>query len=226
MNILVIEDDKRIARVLQQSLTEDGHSVFLSYRGDEGMELIASEHFDLVVLDAMLPAVDGFTILNRTRGKKLTVPILMLTARDSMSDMVRGLDLGADDYLTKPFQLDNLLARVRAVGRRGHKGRNNCIAVESIELDLSQHTLKSGGQVVPITRKEYLILEVLMRRMNQVVTRDQLIEAGWGFDADVSDNSIDFYISSLRSKIDQKGYSSLIRTVRSIGYCFSAHEVS
>jgi DNA-binding response OmpR family regulator len=205
MNILVIEDDKRIARVLQQSLTEDGHSVFLSHRGDEGMDLIPSEHFDLVVLDAMLPAVDGFTILSRTRGKKLTVPILLLTARDSMPDMVRGLDLGADDYLTKPFQLDNLLARVRAVGRRGHKGGNNCITVGYIELDLSQHTLKREGQTLHITRQEYLILEVLLRRMNQVVSRDQLIEAGWGFDTDVSDNAIDFYISSLRSKIDQKG---------------------
>jgi DNA-binding response OmpR family regulator len=226
MNVLVIEDDKRIGEVLQQSLKEDGHNVFLSYRGDEGMELIASDHFDVVVLDVMLPVIDGFTILNRVRTKRLTVPILMLTARDSMPDMVRGLDLGADDYLTKPFQVDNLLARVRAVGRRGHKASSGSITVGSLELDRAQHLLRRDGQEIPITRKEFLILELLMRRMNQVVSRDQLIEAGWGFDADVSDNSIDFYISSLRSKVDQKGYPSLIRTIRSIGYSFSAHGAS
>jgi two-component system, OmpR family, copper resistance phosphate regulon response regulator CusR len=223
MNVLVIEDDRRIGGALQQSLAEDGHNVLLSHRGDEGMDLIASDHFDVVVLDVMLPAVDGFTILKSVRSKQMTVPILMLTARDSMPDMVRGLDLGADDYLTKPFQLDNLLARVRAVGRRGHKASNSSIIAGNLELDRAQHSLRRDGQDVPITRKEFLLLELLMRRINQVVSRDLLIEAGWGFDADVSDNSVEFYISSLRSKIDQKGQPSLIRTIRSLGYCFSAN---
>ena len=226
MNILVIEDDKRIGGVLQQSLTEDGHNVFLSHRGDEGVELIESDHFDMVVLDVMLPGIDGFTILRKVRAKRLTVPILMLTARDSMPDMVRGLDLGADDYLMKPFQLDNLLARVRAVGRRGHKASSDNITAGALELDRAQHVLRRDGQDVPITRKEFLILELLMRRLNQVVSRDQLIEAGWGFDASVSYNSVEFYISSLRSKIDQKGYPSRIRTIRSIGYSFSANGLS
>ncbi len=226
MNVLVIEDDKRIAGVLQQSLTEDGHNVFLSHRGDEGIDLINHEHFDLVVLDVMLPAIDGFTILTKVRAKRLSIPILLLTARGDMSDMVRGLDLGADDYLTKPFQLDNLLARVRAVGRRSHNASDNKIAVGSLILDQAEHILRKDGVEVPLTRKEFLILDLLMRRMSKVVTRDQMIAAGWGFDAEVSDNSIDFYISSLRSKIDMKGQPSLIRTMRSIGYCFSPNSAS
>lgn len=226
MNVLVIEDDKRIAGVLQQGLTEDGHNVFLSHHGDEGIDLIESQHFDLVVLDAMLPAIDGFTILTRVRAKRIPIPILMLTARGDMLDMVRGLDLGADDYLTKPFQLDNLLARVRAVGRRGHNASDNNITVGPLVLDQGQQILRKDGVEVSLTRKEFLILDLLMRRMNKVVTRDQMISVGWGFDAEVSDNSIDFYISSLRSKIDMKGQPSLIRTMRSIGYCFSPNSVS
>ncbi|MDE1177438.1 MAG: response regulator transcription factor [Edaphobacter sp.] len=226
MNVLVIEDDKRIAVVLQQSLAEDGHNVFLSHRGDEGMDLITSDQFDVVVLDIMLPAIDGFTILSKVRAKRLQIPILMLTARGDMPNMVRGLDLGADDYLTKPFQLDNFLARVRAIGRRGHNASDNNITVGSLILNQAQQILRRDGEEVALTRKEFLILDLLMRRMNKVVTRDQMISAGWGFDADVSDNSIDFYISSLRSKIDTKGQPSLIRTMRSIGYCFSTSSVS
>jgi len=218
MNVLVIEDDKRIAGVLQQGLAEDGHNVFLSHRGDEGAELIASEHFDVVVLDVMLPGMDGFSILKRARTTKCDVPILMLTAKDSMPDVVRGLDLGADDYLTKPFQLEVLLARVRAVSRRGHGASSNDLAVGDLVLDRGQRMARRAQRAIALTKKEFTLLELLMRRANQVVTRDQLIEAGWGYDADVRDNTIDFYISSLRSKIDAKGEPSMIRTMRSLGY--------
>ena len=218
MNVLVIEDDKRIAGILQQGLAEDGHSVFLSHRGDEGAELIASEHFDVVVLDVMLPGMDGFSILKRARTTKCDVPILMLTAKDSMPDVVRGLDLGADDYLTKPFQLEVLLARVRAVSRRGHGASSNDLAVGDLVLDRGQRMARRAQRAIALTKKEFTLLELLMRRANQVVTRDQLIEAGWGYDADVRDNTIDFYISSLRSKIDAKGEPSMIRTMRSLGY--------
>jgi DNA-binding response OmpR family regulator len=220
MNVLVVEDDKRIAYVLEQSLTEDGHRVFVSHRGDEGADLMVSSHFDLVVLDIMLPGIDGFTILRRIRSQKCTVPVLVLTARDEMPDMVRGLDLGADDYLTKPFQLDNLLARVRAIGRRGHKASDNNIVAGEITLDREQRLIKRGAEEIALSRKEFLILDLLMRRMNKAVPRSQIIETGWGFDADVSDNSVEFYVSSLRSKIDQEGRPSFIRTVRTIGYCF------
>ncbi|MCU1324121.1 MAG: two component transcriptional regulator, winged helix family [Acidobacteriaceae bacterium] len=218
MNVLVVEDDKRIAHVLKQGLAEDGHSVFLAHRGDEGAELIKSEHFDVVVLDIMLPGLDGMSVLKQVRAHKCAVPILMLTARDSMPDVVRGLDLGADDYLTKPFQLEVLLARVRAVGRRGHTGTTNELKVGRLVMDRSQRIVRHDLREIGLTKKEFVLLELLMRRAGQVVTRSQLIEAGWGYDADVSDNSIDFYIYSLRSKISGEGATSCIRTVRSLGY--------
>jgi DNA-binding response OmpR family regulator len=220
MNVLVVEDDKRIAHVLEQSLTEDGHRVFISNRGDEGVDLIVSSHFDLVVLDIMLPGIDGFTILKQIRSQKCTVPVLVLTARGEMPDMVRGLNLGADDYLTKPFQVDNLLARVRAVGRRGHKASADDITAGDLLLDRERRLIRRGPEEIALSRKEFLILDLLMRRMNKVVPRSHIIEAGWGFDADVSDNSVEFYVSSLRSKIDVAGRPSFIRTVRTIGYCF------
>ncbi|MBB5059417.1 DNA-binding response OmpR family regulator [Granulicella aggregans] len=222
MKLLVIEDDKRIARVLEQGLTEDGHNVFLCHRGDEGLELIQSQYFEVIVLDVMLPGCDGFQILKQTRQAKCSVPILMLTARDSMPEIVHGLDLGADDYLTKPFQLEVLLARVRAMGRRGQVPLLDQLKVGGLVLDRGQKRLLRGEDEIPLTRKEFMILELLMRRPQQVVSRNELIEAGWGFDAEVSDNSIDFYMHSLRSKINVQGQRSLIRTVRAQGYALHA----
>jgi DNA-binding response OmpR family regulator len=218
MNILVIEDDKRIANILRKGLLEDGHQVELSYRGDEGRDLVTSEHFDVVVLDVMLPGIDGFSILRHARTVRNSVPILMLTAKNSMVDIVHGLDWGADDYLVKPFQLEVFLARVRTVGRRGHIPQQPQLSVGDLALDRSSRTAQRGEEQIILTKKEYAILELLMRRANQVVTRDQLIEAGWGYDADVRDGSIDFYMHSLRSKIDRKDEPSMIRTVRALGY--------
>lgn len=218
MNVLVIEDDKRIANILRMGLLEDGHRVEISHRGDEGRELITSEHFDVVVLDVMLPGVDGFHILKHARTVKRAVPILMLTAKDSMMDVVHGLDLGADDYLTKPFQLEVFLARVRAVGRRGHIPQQPCLSVGDLVLDRNSRTACRGTEQIELTRKEYAILELLMRRVNQVVTRDQIIHAGWGYDADVRDNTVDFYMHSLRQKINRKDQPNAIRTIRSLGY--------
>jgi DNA-binding response OmpR family regulator len=218
MNVLLIEDDKRIANILRQGLEEDGHQVELSYRGDEGRDLVTSEYFDVVVLDIMLPGVDGFTILKHVRTARHAVPILMVTAKDSMEDVVRGLDLGADNYLTKPFQLEVFLAHVRAVGRRGHIPQNPQLSVGGLVLDRNSRLAHRGSECIALSKKEYAILELLMLRVNQVVTRNQLIEIGWGYDADVRDNSIDFYMHSLRSKIDVKGRQSMIRTVRALGY--------
>lgn len=221
MKLLVIEDDRRIAGVLQQGLTEDGHVVFVSHRGDDGLELMESQYFDMVVLDVMLPGRNGFSILQHARQAKVSVPILMLTARDSMSDVVRGLDLGADDYLAKPFQLEVLLARVRAMSRRPHASLLDQIIVGELVLDRGQKLLRRRDVEIPLTRKEYVLLELLMRRTRQVVSRNELIEAGWGYDAEVSDNSVDFYIHSLRSKINVRGQPDLIRTVRAQGYALS-----
>jgi two-component system copper resistance phosphate regulon response regulator CusR len=224
MNVLVIEDDRRLADAVHQGLAEDGHQVHISRQGDEGLSLIQSNHFDAVVLDLMLPVMDGFTVLHKARTSEHRVPILILTARDSMADIIRGLDLGADDYLTKPFQLEVFLARVRAVGRRGPIAQPSTLRVGGCLLDRSKRAVVRDGEDIPLTRKEFVLLELLMRRANSVVTRDQLIEAGWGYDKDVSENSIEFYIYSLRSKLRTRKGESMIRTVRGHGYYLSAVE--
>lgn len=224
MNVLVVEDDKRIADILRKGLVEDGHQVDVSHRGDDGRELLTAREFDVVVLDIMLPGVDGFSIVKHARTAKCSVPILMLTARDSMADIVRGLDLGADDYLTKPFQLEVFLAHVRAIGRRGHIPQQPQLMVGDLVMDRSSRTVRRGDMPIVLMRKEYAILELLMRRPHQVITRIQLIEAAWGYDADIRDNTFDVYMHSLRSKVDRNGEASVIRTVRSLGYLLALPE--
>jgi DNA-binding response OmpR family regulator len=218
MNVLVIEDDRRIASVLEQGLQEDGHQVYISYRGDEAYDLIASQHFDVVVLDIMLPGADGITVLKKARAEKCDIPILLLTARDAMPEIVRGLDAGADDYITKPFQLEVLLARVRAVGRRGQIAQLPELVIGTLSLDRNQRVARRCDRSIQLTQREYALLELLMRRSPQVVSRAQLIEAGWGYDAEVSDNSIDVFMHALRSKLHIDGQANILRTVRSIGY--------
>jgi len=222
MNVLVVEDNRRLCGVLRQSLVEDGHQVTIAERGDEGRDLLLGVPFHVAVLDVMLPGLDGFSVLKEARSSKCVVPILMLTAKDSMPDIVHGLNLGADDYLTKPFQIPVFLARVRAMGRRRPELQSNILSVGNLHLDRDSHTVRRDDNEITLTRKEYALLELLMRRANKVVTRNQLREAGWSFDADVSDGNVDFYIHSLRSKIDIKGEESMIRTARSLGYMLSS----
>jgi len=218
MNILIVEDNKRIGNLLRQTLVEEGHQVFVSERGDEGRDLILSASFDLAVLDVMLPGMDGFTVLREIRDRQCSIPVLMLTARDAMPDIVHGLNLGADDYLTKPFQIEVFLARVRAISRRRPVLEPKYITAGDLLLDTTNCIASRDGEPIVLTRKEYALFELLMRRKNQLVSRNQVREVGWSHDADVSNNSIDFYIHSLRSKIDIKGQESLIRTVRALGY--------
>ena len=208
--------------MLRQSLVEDGHQVTVAERGDEGRDLLLGVPFHVAVLDVMLPGLDGFSVLKEARSSRCIVPILMLTARDSMPDIVHGLNLGADDYLTKPFQIPVFLARVRAMGRRRPELQSNIISVGDLHLDSDSHKVRRNDGEITLTRKEHALLELLMRRANKVVTRNQLREAGWSFDADVSDGSVDFYIHSLRSKIDIKGEESMIRTARSLGYMLTS----
>jgi two-component system copper resistance phosphate regulon response regulator CusR len=222
MNILVVEDNKRIGNVLRQGLIEDGHQVVLSKRGDEGRDLLMSSPFDVAVLDVMLPGLDGFSVLEQVRANNCIVPILMLTAKDTMPDIVHGLNLGADDYLTKPFQIPVFIARIRAIGRRGPVVRPTKLIVGDLELDTANRIARRANDEIILTKKEYSLLEMLMRRAGRVVTRNQLRETGWSYDTEVSDGSVDFYMHSLRSKIDIKGRASLIRTVRSLGYTLVA----
>ncbi len=224
MNVIVIEDNRRLGNILRQGLVEDGHQVVIAQRGDEGRDLLLASPFDVAVLDVMLPGLDGFSILEQVRAKSCTVPILMLTAKDTMPDIVHGLNLGADDYLTKPFQIQVFIARVRAVGRRGPALQSRTLTAGDLVLDTSRRNVERAGSEVTLTKKEYTILELLMRRPNQIVTRNQLREVAWPHDADVSDSSVDFYMHSLRSKIDIKGNGSLIRTVRSLGYTMATRK--
>lgn len=218
MNVLLVEDDRRIAHVLERGLIEDGHLVHLCPRGDEGADLIRTAHFDVVVLDIMLPGLDGFHVIKKVRSSKCSVPILLLTAKDSIPDIVKGLDLGADDYLTKPFMLEVLLARIRAVGRRGQIPQSVELRIGDCSLNRSSKTAYRKSQPIMLTKREFILLELLMRRAGHVVSRNQLIEAGWGYDAEISENSLEYYIHSLRSKFDEPNSKSMIRTVRGFGY--------
>lgn len=218
MNILIIEDNKRIGNILRQGLIEEGHQVSISERGDEGRDLLLSVPFDIAVLDIMLPGLDGFAVLQQVRAKKCDIPVLMLTARDTMPDIVYGLNLGADDYLTKPFQIQVFIARIRALSRRRPVIEPVRLFAGDLVLDTTNRVIIREGEPISLTKKQYALLELLMRRKNQLITRNQVREVGWSYDADVSDSSIDFYIHSLRSKIDLKGQESQIRTVRALGY--------
>ena len=222
MNVIVMEDNKRLSAILKQGLVEDGHQVMLCHRGDEGRDILLNSTFDVAVLDVMLPGLDGFTVLQQIRQQNCHTPVLMLTARDTMPDIVHGLNLGADDYLTKPFQLQVFIARIRAVGRRFPSMKPSTITVGDLALDTCSHTVSRRDEQIALSRKEYAILELLMRRVNHVVTRNQVREVAWPFDADVSDSSVDFHMHSLRSKIDVKGSDSIIKTVRFVGYKMTA----
>ena len=221
MNILVVEDDTRIARLLHRGLTEDGHHVVHSSNGQDGLYCAQERRFDVIILDILLPVLDGFSLLRQLRQGDCGTPVLILTARDAMADVVQGLDLGADDYLTKPFLLEVLLARVRALGRRGAESRPVDLRMNDLLLDRGQKRAARANRLIPLTKKEYLLLEALMKRSGQVISRNELIEAGWGFETEARDSSLDFYMHSLRNKIDGPGEPRMLRTLRGLGYQLS-----
>jgi DNA-binding response OmpR family regulator len=215
MRILVVEDERRMAELLRQGLTEEGHCITLAADGREGLDTAETSAFDLIVLDVMLPGLNGFQVARQLRNRRNRTPILMLTARDSAKDIVEGLDLGADDYLTKPFSFEVLLARVRAVGRRGPIPQPVCLEAGGIVMNQSTREVRRGGRRIDLTRTEFAILEVLMRNAGRVVTRDALIGSVWGGNSDTESNTLDAFVRLLRAKI---GESGLIRTVRGVGY--------
>jgi DNA-binding response OmpR family regulator len=219
MRILVVEDERRMAELLRQGLSEDGHSVVVSTRGREALNIAETCEFDLILLDVMLPEIDGFTIARRLRAAHNQTPILMLTARDATADVVEGLNLGADDYLTKPFSFEVLLARVRAVARRGPIPRPVCLELADLVLNQSTREVRRGHRHLALTRTEYSILELLMRNAGRVVPRETLIEAVWGPASDIESNTLDAFVRLLRAKIEPAGEVKLIHTVRGVGYC-------
>jgi DNA-binding response OmpR family regulator len=224
MQVLVVEDEPRMSELLRQGLEEEGHSVVLTGNGRDALAMAESHPFDAIVLDVMLPGLDGFSVAKRLRSARNQTPILMLTARDATTDLVEGLNLGADDYLVKPFSFEVLLARLRAVSRRGAIAQPPVLQVADLSLDPSAHEVARSGRRIVLTRTEYGLLELLMRRAGRVVTRENLIESVWGFDSNVRSNTLDAFIRLLRDKLDSDGGTSLIQTVRGVGYCLRAKE--
>ena len=224
MWILVVEDERRMAELLRKGLKEEGHSVMVAYDGREGLEAARMRAFDAIILDLMLPGLDGFQVLRRLRELGNTTPILVLTARDAVPDIVRGLDLGADDYLTKPFAFSELLARLRTIARRASPARPTRLEIGGLVLDPATREVYRDGRRVNLTPTEYRLLEFLMRRAGRVAPRDEIIEAVWGFEREVESNTLDAFIRLLRSKIDNGHEVKLIHTVRGFGYAIREPE--
>jgi DNA-binding response OmpR family regulator len=220
MHILVVEDEKRLAFLLRRVLLEERHVVDLAHDGDKGLELALSDTYDIVVLDVMLPGLDGMEICRQMRDERIMTPVLMLTARGAVEDRVTGLNVGADDYLTKPFAMEELLARINALLRRRDRrfSESNQLTVGDLTLDLLRHEAQRAGRLIELTAKEFALLEYLMRHTGQALTRTQIIDAVWRYDLEALSNVVDIYIHYLREKIDQGSARRLIKTVRGVGY--------
>lgn len=225
MKILLVEDEARLATAVRRVLDEEGYATDWSADGADGLARAEDGEYDVILLDVMLPSYDGYEIARRLRASGMTVPILMLTARDGIQDRVRGLDSGADDYLVKPFALAELLARVRALGRRAKMNgasESPLLAVADLELDLRSREARRGPRRIELTAREFGLLETLMRHPGQVMTRSQLLDAVWSYDAVTESNVVDIYIHYLRNKLDKGFDKKLIRTVRGMGYAIRA----
>ena len=222
MKLLVVEDEIRMVELLRKGLQEEGHTVVCAMDGLEGLTLAKDYHFDAIILDVMLPKLDGYEVAKRLRKEKIPTPVIMLTARDTVQDIVHGLDLGADDYLTKPFSFDELIARVRAIKRRGIVPQPTKLQVADLVLDPATREVQRNGSPIFLTRTEYGLLEQLVDRAGRVVPRRLLIEAVWGFDREIEDNTLDAFVRLLRNKVDGDGRRKLIHTVRGVGYMLRA----
>jgi heavy metal response regulator len=223
MRILVVEDERKVAGFIRQGLVEEGHSVEVAGDGDTALELAAGgPPYDLVVLDVMLPGRDGLSVLKALRGQQVKTPVLLLTARDRVADKVTGLDLGADDYLSKPFAFEEFLARVRALLRRGPSAREPVLRVDDLSLDPATRVVTRGGRRITLTAREYALLEYFLANAGRVLTRPRIAQHVWGIDFDSESNIIDVYIGYLRRKIDGDGERRLLHTVRGAGYMLSA----
>jgi two-component system OmpR family response regulator len=225
MKILVIEDESRVAQFIRKGLLEDGHVVDLARDGVEGLALASVGEYDVIVLDVMLPGKSGFQVASQLRAEGNPTPILMLTAKDSRDDIVHGLDVGADDYLTKPFDFAELLARLRALARRRQPVQDAVLRFADVELDRLQHEVRRGGRTVKLTPTEFKLLEALMRKPGQVVKRTELLDRVWGMSFDPGTSLIDVHMANLRRKLETGGRPRLIRTVKGVGFRLETPEV-
>jgi two-component system response regulator MprA len=219
VRILLVEDDPRMRALVRRGLSEQGHAVEVADTGIVALDLAQAEHFDVIVLDVMLPGIDGVEVARRLRARADPTPVLMLTARDAAADIVSGLDAGADDYLAKPFSFKVLLARVRALGRRGSAAEAVSLRVADLALDTSARLVTRAGARLSLTRTEFNLLECLMRQAGRVVTRQMIVERLWGGERDVGSNTLDAFVKLLRHKLDAGGRPRLIQTIRGVGYC-------
>jgi len=220
MRILVVEDEHKIANSIKKGLEQESYAVDVAFEGQEGFDLAVSEDYDLIILDLLLPKMDGLEICSKLREKQIHTAIIMLTAKGQISDKVTGLDVGADDYLTKPFAFEELLARIRALIRRPKNNTGTTLNIEDLTLNTTNYEVRRGSKLIRLSSKEYALLEYLMRHPNQVLTKEQIISHIWDYDADVLPNTIEVYIGYLRVKIDRPypDKSALIQTVRGFGY--------
>ena len=218
VRILIVEDEAKIAGLLRRGLAEEGHAADVATRGEDALWMSRATSYDAVVLDVMLPGIDGFETCRRLRAEGIWAPVLMLTARGTVEDRVSGLDAGADDYLAKPFSFAELFARVRALRRRGSPERPTVVEVGSLRLDPATRVVRRGETEIALSAKEFTLLEILMRRAGEVLSRFQLLEYAWDGDYDNRSNVVDVYVSYLREKIDRPFGVRSIETVRGAGY--------
>ena len=218
MHVLIVEDEKKMAELLKKGLEEENHSVSLAHDGRDALEMAQALDYDAIVLDLMLPGIDGFEVARRLRKGGNKTPILVLTARDTVPDVVKGLDIGADDYMTKPFSFEEFLARLRAISRRASAPRPTLLQVGDLVLDPASHEVRRGGEEISLSRTEFRLLEFLMRRAGRVVPRNTIVHAVWDSNDDVEENTLDAFISLLRNKVDRDRKVKLIQTVRGTGY--------
>lgn len=220
MRLLVIEDEHRIANTIKKGLEQEKYAVDVTYTGNEGFDLAATEEYDAIILDWMLPEMDGMTICKELRKKQIHTPLLLLTAKSQIHDKVEGFDAGADDYLTKPFAFEELLARIRALTRRPKNLLNDTLHVEDLKLDMKQFSVERDGKQIQLSSKEFALLEYLMRHAGTILTKDQIINHVWDYDADILPNTVEVYIRNLRNKVDKPFNTKkpLITTVRGFGY--------
>jgi DNA-binding response OmpR family regulator len=221
MRVLIVEDERRMANYIGRALSEEAFAVDMASDGIRGLELARTYEYDAIVLDLMLPQLDGLSVCRALRSEGRRVPVLIVSARDMVEDRVRGLDAGADDYLVKPFAIVELTARLRALQRRRQAtGPGVMLVVGDLTLDPSAHTASRDGRAIPVTAKEYALLEYFMRRAGSVLTRTMIAEHVWDFTFDRASNVVDVYVKHLRDKIDLAGEASLIQAVRGVGYVF------
>lgn len=218
MRILIVEDERRLSNIIKKGFIEDGFAVDQAFDGEEGQFLAESEQYDLIVLDIMLPKLDGLEVCSNLRKKEIKTPILMLTARSTTENKVNGLDSGADDYMTKPFSFVEFRSRVHALIRRSHKETLPILVAEDLELDPLKHTVTRGSKDISLTPKEFSILELLMRHKGEVVTRTMIIEHVWDYDFDGMSNVVDVFVATVRKKINIGFKAKLIKTVHGVGY--------